>query len=183
MDSFENIRRHALPLLVYSDDLVLASGTACMIGPHLALTAKHVIEDYVDRFGLDRSASGGFDARFTVVLHQQVGSEEFLWAVDRIWFCALTDAAVMRVSPYPKSDTRPRPQWWRWSLSLFPPSPDVEVVGFGYHDTTAIITKDGPVEWRVNAGLLPPTGRRELASQDGAGLPAVPMPEQGKGPT
>jgi hypothetical protein len=138
-------------LLVYSDDQVLASGTACTIGPHLALTAKHVVEDYVNRFGLDRHPSGSLDARFTVVLHQQVESEEFLWSVDRIWFCALTDAAVLHVSPYPKSDARPRPLWWRWSLSLFPPSPGVEVAAFGYHDTTAVITEDGPIAWRVDA--------------------------------
>jgi hypothetical protein len=145
------IRQYAWPLLVYDANQVIASGTACVIGQQLALTAKHVVEDYMDRFGLDRKPCGGSDARFAVVLHQQVGSQEFLWTADKIWLCALTDAALLHLSPWPKSDVRPRPPWRRWTMSLFPPPPGTEIAAFGYHDTTAEITKDGPIAWRVDA--------------------------------
>ncbi len=147
----DQIRRFAWPLLVREGDQALASGTACVIGPELALTAKHVVADYIDRFGIERSPGGGTAASFQVLLHQQVGAEEFLWTVDKIWLCALTDAAVLHLCPHPQADNRTRPPWRKWKLSLFPPPPGTPIAAFGYHETSAEIRSNDDVIWRVRA--------------------------------
>lgn len=145
------IRQYAWPLLVRCGDEVLASGTACLIGPSIVLTAKHVVEDYVDRFGVQRTPAGGAHGNYSIMLAQQAGGQQYLWQVDRTWLCGLSDIAVMRVSPFPADDPRPRPPWRRWSLGLFPPAPGTDVCGFGYHATSASLLADDSVLWQVSA--------------------------------
>jgi V8-like Glu-specific endopeptidase len=74
------ITEFALPLTARKGNEFFPSGTAVVIAPYLALTAKHVIEDYWIRFeqeectvplGQHRHLNGEFTSYFKIKLRHQ----------------------------------------------------------------------------------------------------------------
>jgi hypothetical protein len=117
------------------------------------MTAKHVIEEFLDIFGASPK-TGSVKGNFSVMLHQQAGDEEFLWQPERIWPCPLTDVAILRVTPFPAEDPRPRNPWGMFKMGLLPPAPGTPVTAFGYHSTSAKLTAEESIEWRVDAATV-----------------------------
>src|SRR5437762_9972981 len=90
------ITEWAVPLASQRGTDWWASGTAVIVAPHLAITAKHVIEDHWQRQQGDVPEMGEVIGDFSIVAFQvpEVG-EACLWAVRRIWPCPHTDVAFL----------------------------------------------------------------------------------------
>src|SRR5207237_792586 len=87
------ITKIAIPLLAIRDGNGYPSGTACVIGPWLAITARHVVEDHFQHF--DGSTPGvGAQASYQVCTYVTTGDGKVLpFFVQRTWASALSDIA------------------------------------------------------------------------------------------
>lgn len=148
-----SITELALGIKAHKNDEFYASGTAIIIGKHLALTANHVIDDFFKKFDCDKLAvdqngnkSGTFHLQLFQVLNN--GQSGLIWNVTRLWTCNFTDLAVLRLSPTSKNALN-----YKWnipSLSLMPPNVGDRISAFGYSNAK-IIKNDNKIEWFVNA--------------------------------
>jgi hypothetical protein len=62
-----------------------ASGTAVIVAPCLALTARHVFDDHWARQERRPIATGENAGGFSLVLAQLVGDKLNLWTATRLW--------------------------------------------------------------------------------------------------
>jgi Trypsin-like peptidase domain len=146
----------ALALTASKDGVWRPSGTAVVIGPHLAITAKHVIEDYWKKYeGIQIEAevgerideAGSFHIFAFQVLEE--GKTGALWEVTRIWLSPFTDVAFIRLTPY--SEAARKYKWRVANINLLPPEVGTRISGFGYH-SSAISVKESErgieIEWK-----------------------------------
>jgi hypothetical protein len=118
------MREHALALMAVTEGQWFASGTATIIGPRFALTAKHVIEDYEERFGR-------FSCLAANVL--QGGTVGALWTVNRYYSSPFTDITLLFLSPAPGSKPAEDYAWVKCPfMNLAPPEIESVIWGFGY---------------------------------------------------
>src|SRR5688572_16789848 len=91
------ITEFALPLAAFRDDDFHPCGTAVVVAPYLALTARHVIEDYFRVF-MGRPYSGETD--FAIVAFQGLneGTSGAVWSITRLWH-ARTDITFLKLEP------------------------------------------------------------------------------------
>lgn len=124
------------------------SGTGVVVSPHLAITARHVVDDHWRRhegMAMPDSADSA-DGHFTLILAQQVGEELNLWCVTRLWVSQDTDLALLRLSPCSKPAQKY--SFRHLVLSVLPPKVGSQIHAFGYADSS--ITVVGPKEVAVN---------------------------------
>src|SRR5262249_5443931 len=77
-------------LLLRGTNEIFVSGSCVRIAKNLYLTARHVIEDYLERFGRSQN-----EASFNVwVAHVLPGPDYSIWEIDRCWFSPHSDIAV-----------------------------------------------------------------------------------------
>jgi hypothetical protein len=121
------MREFTLALMSVADERWFASGTATIIGPRLAITAKHVVEDYEERFG-----------RCSVLAANVLegGTVGALWYVSKCYSSPFTDIALLFLSPVKGSE---KAQNYDWAvcpmMNLAPPQVGSGVWGFGYADS------------------------------------------------
>ncbi|RJX28582.1 MAG: serine protease [Desulfarculus sp.] len=143
------ITEFALPLTAVKDREYFPSGTAIVIGPFFAITAKHVFEDYWGRYHQKLLDSGKFEGSFSVQAVQIVqGNQGLLWNVNRIWLSPFTDIAFIQLTP--GSALAVQHKWRCPRINLLPPPPGSRIVGFGYHSSKIKIEEDSEtvtVEW------------------------------------
>jgi trypsin-like peptidase len=110
-------------------------GTAVLIGGHLAITAKHVLEDPIRRFGCTQTAKGlevtGYSIRLLQVLP---GPIYRMWNVSRAWITP-TDIAVLHIGLDRTSEDKPDVAWRSPVLRLMPPPTGEKVLAFGYRES------------------------------------------------
>jgi len=126
-------------LVVFPDDRrVDFSGSCVRLAGNLYLTAKHLIEDYLEKYG-----SGGTTITLDFwIVHVFPGPEYEIWRVDRSWFSLTSDLAILHTVPL--NDTAGHPKTRNCAaLSLQPPPIGSRITGFGYHGCTGIVRKDG----------------------------------------
>jgi S1-C subfamily serine protease len=126
------------------------SGSAVIIAPYLAITAKHVLADHWRAFDYrELPTTGHATGVFSLQAFQVVnnGRDGALWDITRLWSSGHTDIAFLRLTP--ASDTARAHQNWRPPrLNLLPPDVGAAVTGFGYRDSTIeSLTAEGIV-WR-----------------------------------
>lgn len=125
-------------LVVFPDDAVVDfSGSCVRISGNLYLTAKHLIEDYMEKYG---SNAGVLKLDFWIV-HVLPGPEYEIWRVDRSWLSLVSDLAILHVIPFNDVAGRSIARYCA-RLSLRPPPVGSRVVGFGYHGCTGTVKKD-----------------------------------------
>src|SRR5687768_17612565 len=73
-----------------------ASGTAVIVSPHLALTARHVIGDHWHLHGRKQLPSKDEHGEFNLFLGQQVGESLNLWSIRKFWASLDTDIVLLR---------------------------------------------------------------------------------------
>jgi len=127
-----------------------ASGTAVIIAPNLAFSAKHVFDEHWMRHEGRRPPVDGEGAgRFSLVLAQLVGNQLNLWAVTRLWTSQLTDIVVLRLTPM--SSGAQEYTFRRMALDLLPPTVGERISAFGYHSNTVDVG-DREITLRQAAG-------------------------------
>ncbi|MEK6299180.1 MAG: serine protease [Acidobacteriota bacterium] len=118
------MREATLALMAVADGHWFASGTATIIGPRLAVTAKHVVEDYEQRFGKCSVLAAN-------VL--EGGKEGALWSVSNCYSSPFTDIALLFLSPVKGSEKAENYEWAVCPMmNLEPPEVGSGVWGFGY---------------------------------------------------
>lgn len=143
------------------------SGTAIVIAPFLAITAKHVIEDYLQKYGdlvPDRNYNGEkfeISATYSLVAHQfqEEGKVGVLWSITRLWVSGLTDVAFLELTP--ASESALKYKWQSARLNLIPPSVGERIAAFGYHSSEIDIDED-ETEIKVNWKNSPTTSIGEV---------------------
>jgi len=95
------ITEWAVPLASERGAYWCAFGTAVIVAPYLAITAKHVIEDHWRRQQGPVGPSGGGHGDFSIVAFQvPKAGEPCLWAVRKIWPSAHTDVVFLKLEPW-----------------------------------------------------------------------------------
>lgn len=126
---------------------ISASGSCVRIAPNLYLTARHVLTDFIDKFGF---VNGGLN--FTVwVMHVYKGPAYAVWEMDEFWLSPHSDIAVFHVNPY--NDTAADHKVVRTvGIELKPPAVSSRISGFGYHsskDSAISVNESGSLHFEV----------------------------------
>lgn len=113
-------------------DNALPLGTAVFIDRELALTAKHVVEQFFTSFGAQFPTAAS-PVPFDVIAFQFLGSASAsaIWRAKRIWTAEWTDLALVHFGPW--NDAASSYTWpATLCLSAPPPAVGVGVAAFGY---------------------------------------------------
>jgi hypothetical protein len=118
-------------------------GTATMICGHVAITARHVLEDVVHTYGVKwkahaNSAIDGYEAEFkadfALKLYQVLPGPVYrVWQVCYAWTCA-TDIAVLHLGRDPARSDHGEIIWQTLRLRVLPPPIGQTVIAFGYRE-------------------------------------------------
>lgn len=146
----------ALRLAAYHEGVWRPSGTAIIIGPHLAVTAKHVVEDFLSTYEPHSPAEISSIA-FSIVAIQIAanGDGGSMWAVTKVFHSPFTDIAFLQLMPQSAGAAQYR--WRGAKLQLLPPPVGSRVVGFGYHSSRITITSDNTSEINIECFDSPTT--------------------------
>jgi len=148
-DAFSEIEKVSARLIVFpTPEEVYLSGSCFRVAKNLYVTAKHIITDYLQKFGVKEGV-----APFEIwTIHIKQGPEYSIWVVDRVWLCPLSDLAVIHTKPY-NDVAANNAEIICIGLELKPPSIGERVVGFGHHSPTGQIRygDDGTRHIEVNA--------------------------------
>jgi len=126
------ITKFALMLTAVRDGFFYPSGTATIVASHLAITAKHVVQDYWREFEPKTASPGENSGSFLIFAIQILnnGSLGASWNISRVWLSPFTDVAFLRLAPY--SQSAQDYHWRKPILRLLPPAVGTRISGFGY---------------------------------------------------
>jgi hypothetical protein len=118
-------------------------GTATLIGAHLALTAKHVIDEASKFFQRKKTKGGEEQSGASLRLLQVLPGPNYrFWNVDRGWRTC-TDIAILHLSLDRTSEADVSINWRSLPLRATPPPSGQKVVAFGYRESKIQVSK-GP---------------------------------------
>jgi hypothetical protein len=125
------ISEFALQLVGYADQRAYASGTAVVIAAGLLWTARHVFEDYWEKFeNGSMPKSGAATVVHLFALQFLTPDRGNLWLVTKVWGCAHCDAVLLQIRPFSASAAAHR--WRLPGFSALPPMLGSTVKAFGY---------------------------------------------------
>jgi hypothetical protein len=117
-------------------------GTATLVGGFLAITAKHVLDAVVRRFGAKRRAPRQIDVEGHSLRLYQVrpGPIYRVWNVFRAWMCP-SDIAILHLGLDRTSEADARVEWRAQLLRVVPPPSGQKVLAFGYRESKIEVTE------------------------------------------
>lgn len=147
-DLSEPITEIALGLTAYKNEEYYPSGTATVVGPYIAITAKHVIDDFYKIFDGKRNENYT-KVTFNIFAFQirDSGKTGAQFEVRKIYFAEQTDIVFLLLLPY--SEEAKNFEWRYPKISLICPEIGETINSFGYH-TPKIKTIDNTTTWTVN---------------------------------
>lgn len=153
LPSFKNtehssvITEFALALTAVKNEEYHPSGTAIIIAPFLAISARHVMEDYVDKFEsfTINDNSINYEGTFSLIAVQFIGDKNAaIWNITKVTTCQSTDICYLRLSPGQNVDKNYK--WRIPKIDFSIPKIGDRISGFGYSESN-IIFSDNVVEW------------------------------------
>jgi hypothetical protein len=119
-------------------------GTATLVGSFLAVTAKHVLEAAINRFGAQRRSPKQIEVEgHSLRLYQVLPGPTYrVWNVLRAWICP-SDIAVLHLALDRASDAEGSLEWRTLRLRVVPPPSGQKVLAFGYRESKIEVT-EGP---------------------------------------
>lgn len=116
-------------------------GTAVLICEHLAITARHVVEAIITRFGAQKAAKGIEISGYSVRLYQVFPGPVYrIWNVLRAWSCS-SDIALLQLgldgTSAPEAQVTSRSPL----LRLLPPATGQKVLAVGYREGRIEVTE------------------------------------------
>jgi hypothetical protein len=112
-----------------------AIGTATLIGAHLAITAKHVLEAVIRNFGAKQVPNGIEVSGHALRLYQILPGPVYrIWNVFRAWICP-SDIAILHLGLDRTSAPEAKLEWRTLGLRLMPPPTGQKVIAFGYRES------------------------------------------------
>jgi V8-like Glu-specific endopeptidase len=150
------ITEFAISIGAYQKNEYVVSGTATFIAPHLAITAKHVIEHYWRVFkhselklpdsDFHQELKGNFNMIGVQFLNKGTTTPA-LWNVTKLFFSRITDIVFLVMSPF---STTAREYKWRYpTIDFNPPKINSTISCFGYKDTFAE-AEHNDVKWKLD---------------------------------
>lgn len=112
-----------------------ACGTASIIGRGYAITAAHVIDDFLQKFGAKPNADGANQSNFDLLLYLTIneGSNVLPMKVLKLWSGTMTDIAVLFLGI--PTDWKEEDHVWKVPrLQLLPPEVGERISGFGFSE-------------------------------------------------
>lgn len=135
-----------------SESKMYVLGTAVWIGGHLAVTAKHVLEAPIKRFGAIRTSKGLEVAGHSIRLLQVLPGPVYrVWNVSRAWITS-SDIAILHVDLVRTSEAELAVEWRVPILRVTPPQSGQKVLAFGYRESKVEVSEgsDGTHHLVVN---------------------------------
>ncbi|GAQ31618.1 hypothetical protein K6V18_00010 [Ralstonia insidiosa] len=128
----------ALRVLVeFADGDAHVIGTATLIATHLALTAQHVVDDILTRFGHGELKDNAADVtEYSIRLYQVLpGGHYAIWNVYTAWKCPGSDLALLHLGLFGQSDPNTPINWRTPPLIFTAPPVGTPIAAFGYHSS------------------------------------------------
>ncbi|MDP2451061.1 MAG: serine protease [Polaromonas sp.] len=124
-------------LAIAEDGTVSASGTCVRIGVGLYLSAKHVVEDFIDSFG-----QSNLHMNFSIwIVHLYEGPVSECWALTNVWTASNTDIAVLRAIAH-TDGTKSLKGVNTVGLDLSSPPVGDRVVSYGFCKSRGVLEVD-----------------------------------------
>lgn len=137
-------------------------GTAVLIGGRLAVTAKHVLDDPIRRFGAIRTGKGlevtGYSIRLLQVL---LGPVYRIWNVSRAWITS-SDIAILHIELDRTSEAEPDVEWRAPLVRLVPPLTGQKVLAFGYQESKIEVSETPDGVHHIELNDVPTTSIGEV---------------------
>lgn len=135
------IAAHSFLLMAVYKEERFASGTAIVVAPNLAITAKHVIEDFWQKYNphvlMKERAEAKFSLQaFNVIAERAIG----IWDVTKLWSAHYHDLAFIRLTP--RAGIPSDYKWTKLIVELEPPKVGERIAAFGYRDTKVDVVND-----------------------------------------
>ena len=135
-------QRVVLRLIVgFDTERAYIVGTATVICGHLLLTARHVIEEALQR----ESVSGSETPTVENIVAIQIvpGPDYVVWHVLKGWLCPQTDLAFLQVASEPSTSAiSPKVKWTHPVIRAFPPTVGESVAAMGYRKSMIQVSKN-----------------------------------------
>lgn len=111
-------------------------GTAFVLRPHLLVTARHVIEEFVKR-AKPNGAPGHFKFTFwSVQIEWKAEQAQYnIWQVVKVYISPHTDICLLHI----RAENNTAEEYTSWKatkVTLEPPSVGEEVIGYGFYSTS-----------------------------------------------
>jgi hypothetical protein len=135
-----------------SESKMYVLGTAVWIGGHLAVTARHVLEAPIKKFGAIRTSKGLEVAGHSIRLIQVLPGPIYrMWNVCRAWITS-SDIAILHVDLVRTSQAELAVEWRVPILRVMPPPSGQKVLAFGYRESRVEVSEgfDGTHHLVVN---------------------------------
>lgn len=145
----------ALRVLVeFSGGDTYVIGTAVLVSGHLAVTAGHVIEDILERFGGGKQYDDGNEITdYAIRLYQILPGPEYnVWQVFTCWKSQETDLALLHLGIFKRSHLDKPINWRTPRVHFTHPKLNSTIIAFGYHSSKVSITQneDGGYHLELN---------------------------------
>ena len=132
---------------------LLIIGTATLIGTHLAITARHVLDEAMKSFKTNSTPGGKIGAEGGVLQLLQIlpGPIYRFWRVMTAWVTS-SDIAILHLGLDRTSESNAKIDWRGVALRATPPPSGQKVVAFGYRESTVNVTRgaDGQAHIVIN---------------------------------
>jgi Trypsin-like peptidase domain len=144
------IAKVAIPLVAVVDSEFFPSGTACIVAPWLAITARHVVDDHFEGFRRRRPNNTDEASHITLTYVAPGGGLPVIpLFVQRTWYLEPYDIAVLHLTP--ASEMNMEHVWDVPRLSLLPPRPGSSIFSFGYPNSKCEVLGHDQFELRMDA--------------------------------
>jgi len=133
----------ALPIVAIKGSDYYPSGTAILIAERLALTARHVVEGFMEELGSTQVSKSKWKHSFALQVFQmrESGESGVVWNVKRIWRSGYTDIAVMLLEP--TAEECLDFEWKKLALNLLALEKGSDVHAFGFPSPSIEIDASG----------------------------------------
>jgi hypothetical protein len=129
-------------------------GTAVLVAPGVALTARHVVDEFFRKLDGVEPRSG-MTSGFGLGVYQLLPSAEVMpWRVESIFFSEALDIALLALTPASNKEGVTSVWWPEFPvLKLFPPSIGSLITAYGYPGSRVLPHTLGAMRvWRVVGG-------------------------------
>jgi hypothetical protein len=142
------ITEFVLAVTAVKDGKYYPCGTAIMIAPRIALTARHVIESCLNQIEDKQTASvGNVNGSFSLQFAQiQEGKTGALWFTIRVYYHTKSDIAIFLLTPFSEAANNYKGDKFPL-IELLPPTVGSRIFGFGYHSQEMV---EAEMTWNVN---------------------------------
>src|SRR5271157_4484990 len=130
------ISSHVAPIFAFEGKYNLVAGTAVLIAPHFALTAKHVMDYILKEFNINIEKQK--DVSLDIYICQ--ASLGCVWYVSQIFSWVGTDIVLLRL--HPRNDKAESFEIKRLPMTVAPPTEGSEITALGYPGTKMEIRRN-----------------------------------------